>query len=278
MPDVASILEIDELNVRKWGTQLLFLQSRTAAPPTMFFGESDHLPILPPGALQLGFVTTDGVGQEDSISNENTSMLQSLEPVRSDITGVDKSLTVAFGEDNAYVQALWHAVPFEEFPTGKHAPWLFDDGDITDYPEYRLGCIMQDGVGEQARYRYEYGYRAKVTAKTGRTMNRTDSESYGFTFGLYKDKSVGKSFTRTQNGPWYFRDAIAVADLDAGAITDIAVLDGGGGYDVAPSVVITGDGTGAAATATVSGGQVTAVTVDTAGTDYTTAEISFTRN
>lgn len=203
MPDVQSILQINDENVRKWGTQLFFIQPPDAEIPTEFFGVADALPILPVGALQLGYITTDGISQEDSISSENTQMLQSLEPVRADLTGVERSLTVAFGEDNGFVQALWHGTPFEDFPVNAADPWIFDDGEISQYPYYRVGVLMQDGVGDQARYRFEYGYRATVTAKEARTANRSDPETYGFTFGLFKDPVVKKSYTRAQNGPFY---------------------------------------------------------------------------
>lgn len=278
MPDVQSLLEINDSNVRKWGTQLLFLQHPSAPVPAAFFGEVDHLPILPPGSIQLGYVTTDGISQEDSISSENTQMLQSLEPVRRDLTGIEKSLAVSLGEDNAYVQALWHGTPFEDFPSNPAAPWIFDDGEISEYPYYRLGVLMQDGIGDLARYRVEYGYRAALTAKSGRTLNRSDSETYACTFGLYKDPVLGKSYTRAQNGPWYFREAAATATVDAGVVTAVTVTNGGSGYTEAPDVVFTGAGTGATGTATVVDGVVTAVTVSAGGTGYTTAPaVSFTR-
>lgn len=206
MPTVDELLVKSDTNVRKWGNQLFFLQHPAAPIPESFFGSVDRLPILPDGALQLGYITTDGISQEDSISSEPTQMLQSLEPVRTDLTGIEKSLTVAFGEDNAFVQALWHGTPFENFPDVATGPWLFDDEGVSDYPYYRLGWIGQDGVGDQARYRVEYAYRAKVTAKTARSANRSDAETYGFTFGLFSDPILGRSFTRAQNGPFYLTD------------------------------------------------------------------------
>ncbi len=204
MPDVQSMLQVTDTNVRKWGTQLFFLMAPEAPIPTEWFGEEDHLPILPSGALQLGYITTDGISQEDSISNEGTPMLQTLEQVRYDLTGIEKSLTVGFGEDNAFVQAIWHGVPFEDFPLLASEPWEFTDGDISQYPWYRLGWLGQDGVGSQARYRVEFGYRATLTAKESRTANRTDPETYGFTFGLTKDPVERKSFLRKQDGPAYY--------------------------------------------------------------------------
>lgn len=204
MPDVQEQMITDDTNVRKWGTAIVAIQAPDATIPTTWFGVTDHLPVLPIDAKQMGFVTTDGISQEDSISSENTPMLQTLEPVRTDLTGIEKSLTVAFGEDNAYVQAMWHGVPFEDWPATSDQPWVYDDGEIADYPYYRAILLFQDGVGSQARFRVEYGYRVKVTAKTARTMNRTDAETYGFTLGLFKDPVVKKSFTRAQNGPFYF--------------------------------------------------------------------------
>lgn len=201
MADVQSQLTVNDKNVRKWGTVLFYLMAPDAPIPASFFGPTDHEPILPEGGKDLGYITTDGIGQEDSISAEGTNMLQSLEQVRTDLTGIEKTLTVAFGEDNAFVQALWHGTPFEDFPTEADAPWLFDDGEIAQYPYYRILVLMQDGVGDQARYRVEMAYRATITAKDSRTANRSDAETYPFTFGLFKDPEVGKSFTRAQNGP-----------------------------------------------------------------------------
>lgn len=203
MADLPDILEVVDENVRKWGTQLFFIMDPKSPIPDTWFGAEDKLPILPEGALQLGYITTDGISAEDSISSEPTQMLQSLEPTRADLTGIEKTLSVAFGEDNSFVQALWHFVPFEKFPVTKDGPWSFHDGEQTDLPEYRVGWIGMDGVGSAARYRVEFGYRAKVNAKESRTMNRSDPETYGVTFGLFKDKVAKRSYTRLQNGPAY---------------------------------------------------------------------------
>lgn len=49
---------------------------------------------------------------------------------------------------------------------------------------------------------------------------------------------------------------------------NLTVVNGGSGYTSEPNVVIRGTGTGAAATATVSGGQVVAVTINDGGVNY----------
>lgn len=60
-----------------------------------------------------------------------------------------------------------------------------------------------------------------------------------------------------------------------GAIHVIKVTSGGSGYGSAPSVTITGDGTGATANCTLSGGAVSAVNVTNVGSGYTTATVTF---
>ncbi len=58
-------------------------------------------------------------------------------------------------------------------------------------------------------------------------------------------------------------------------IAAIVVTAGGSGY-VAPVVTLLGDGTGATAGATLSGGVITGITVDTQGVNYTYATVSIT--
>jgi hypothetical protein len=60
-----------------------------------------------------------------------------------------------------------------------------------------------------------------------------------------------------------------------GAIHVIKVTAGGSGYTGVPSVIITGDGSGANATAIVTSNAVTGITMNSIGTGYTTATVSF---
>ena len=59
-----------------------------------------------------------------------------------------------------------------------------------------------------------------------------------------------------------------------GTVERIKVTAGGSAYTSAPSVTITGDGTGATATATVQSGAVTAITVTNVGSGYTQATVT----
>lgn len=71
-----------------------------------------------------------------------------------------------------------------------------------------------------------------------------------------------------------FRDSAVAAAAVNGAIHRIKIVSGGAGYSSPPSVVITGDGTGATATATLTGGVVTGITMTNVGSDYTYARVT----
>lgn len=68
-----------------------------------------------------------------------------------------------------------------------------------------------------------------------------------------------------------FTNASGTATVAAGAVTAISVAYGGTNYGTAPTVTITGAGTGATATAVITDGVVTAINVTAGGTGYTTA-------
>lgn len=67
----------------------------------------------------------------------------------------------------------------------------------------------------------------------------------------------------------YGATATATASVSGGAVTSVTVTDGGGGYSTAPLVRFFGTGTGAAATAVVTNGAVSAINVTSGGTGYT---------
>lgn len=88
-------------------------------------------------------------------------------------------------------------------------------------------------------------------------------------------KTVG--VTPGSTDPYYTQYQVEQAAVD-GRIDNVLVTAGGTGYTSAPTVTIIGDGTGAAATATidVGTGQVTGIVIVAGGTGYTYATLSFT--
>jgi len=73
-----------------------------------------------------------------------------------------------------------------------------------------------------------------------------------------------------EGGPGVF--GAATATVNAGVVENtITIVNAGQNYNSAPTISFTGSGTGAVATAAVSGGMITGITVSSGGTGYTTA-------
>lgn len=198
--DLAKILGDNNTLVHKWGTQLLALADYSTPMPGKFFDTATGKPLtLPEGFKILGYITTDGQQSSRSIESSDTNMVQDLEPVRTDMTGRTRTLHVNFGESNAWVKGLAHGKPVSAWPSAKDADWEYTDGEVTDMPYYRLLTIAQDGVGDDATYRIQAGYRVKVTDQGDQTLNRSDVEVEDTTFGFYKDPASGKTFTEAQS-------------------------------------------------------------------------------
>lgn len=72
------------------------------------------------------------------------------------------------------------------------------------------------------------------------------------------------------------KTARATATVSGGAITAIAIADAGEGYTSAPTVTITGAGTGATATATLSGDSLASISVGAGGSGYVSGSTTVT--
>ena len=196
------LLEVDDSLVRKWARLLVAIEDYSAPVPQSFFTTNDHTPILPPNAKQLGFITTDGVTFGRSISSTDTNMLQWTDPVRSDKESDVVTIACAFGEaTNAYVNAVYEGKQVADFPSSPKVPIVVYGGEIDEFPDYCVHLIGVDGVGDNAVYRYVYGYKGKVTAVTDRTLARSNPETVGFTLTLSKDAATKRVFADMQNGP-----------------------------------------------------------------------------
>ena len=116
------------------------------------------------------------------------------------------------------------------------------------------------------------GSGASVVKPTGTSYEVNAEESDGYIWkymytlsGTTTDKFLTNTFMPVQT--LGSDDGSLQWDVQAnavdGAIYRIKVTNGGSGYTSVPTVTITGDGTGAAATATVSNGEVTEILIDT---------------
>lgn len=193
--DVASILNDNNKNVRKWGTQLLAIADYATEMPTAFFDDTTGKPnALPEGFKVLGYISTDGAKMSRSTESSDVNAVQDLEPVRSDITSRNRTLQLTFLEMNAWVKALAHGLPVSQWPAKNDEGFEFTDGETSDFPYYRLIWLGQDGVGADAHYRVEVGYRVKVTNQGDNTKNRSDAEGEDQTFTFFRDPKTNKTF------------------------------------------------------------------------------------
>ena len=75
--DVPSILNDNNGNVRKWGTQLLAIADYSAAMPDPFFDTATNKPNqLPEGFKVMGYISTDGAKMSRGIESADTSAVQ----------------------------------------------------------------------------------------------------------------------------------------------------------------------------------------------------------
>ena len=209
MTDLA--IDLTNTRVRKWGRVKIgvsaYGDSSITVPttPATLFDAATHKPkAFPTGVKELGYITTAGVVDAKSASSTNTTMLQSLFPVRTDLESIEKTMQAAFGESNAWTNALYHGAKWDAWPTDKDAAWMYSDGDDSAFDaDYVLWLQGVDGVGTQAIYRAEVGHRVRITSIESRTMNRSDAEGFGFTFALLRDDVTGLVHTRGEDGPGY---------------------------------------------------------------------------
>lgn len=93
---------------------------------------------------------------------------------------------------------------------------------------------------------------------------------------ITKDFIPVKEITTVVNSgdPYYNQYQTQIASINGG-IHNIVVTSGGSSYSTAPAITIAGDGTGAAASVTISGNSVVKITITNPGSNYTYASVNF---
>jgi hypothetical protein len=244
-----------------------------------------------------------GIGKSDAWSNTTSDLTDTTPFVpgdhRDDINEAYQQL-IAMKLINA--SDVSHVVPRYNYADGESfVAWDSDDSDIYDKKFYCITsefkvykCVAAGGGATSVQpvhtttapntgadgYTWKYMY----------TVATSDSEK--FLTNSYMPVST-LPFTVAANGTASIPSALLDTDVrypqtasqvasynstTAAGIERIEVVSGGI-YSSTPTVTITGDGTGATATAVMSGSgstqTVASITVNTNGTDYTVADITF---
>jgi hypothetical protein len=185
-----------------------------------------------------------------------------------------------FGAKRIASTDVTHAIPRYDWTSG--TVYIYYDDQDTNLVETDNFYVLTD---EYNVYKclWNAGGGASTTKPTGiSTSPFTTADGYIWKY-MYT-VTTGKAIkfltasyipvqTLTSDGGEDQWDVQAAA-VDGG-IHVVRVTSGASGYGSAPGVTITGDGTGATANSTISGGSVTAVTITNPGTGYTRATVTF---
>jgi hypothetical protein len=204
-----------------------------------------------------------------------------------------KWVTQLYGNDDMFDYDLgWSGKC--QFLFGMKAPWAATGTIASPDSDNGFECDSDDQQSNNTPKAHPVIYNATIIGN-GKTTNTSDNkglaaiqmkedaeiEIYNSIFANFKNGlnlenptkvtyTNGDSYASWSNNSTTGTLATATATLSGNTLGSIAVVGGGSGYTVAPSVLISGGGgTGATATATISGGAVTGFTVTNAGTGYT---------
>ena len=238
-----------------------------------------------------------GIGKSDVwlLTTSDTSDTTAFTPY-DNIDNVNEAYQNLLGMKALTASDVSHIVPRYTWTSGSsYIAWDSDDQTIYDKSFYVV-------TSEFKVYKCTVAGGGVSTIQPTQTLTQPQAESDGFSWKYMYTIAVEDSekFLTTSYMPVktvslaYNNDAAAEAalsegdyaqylnqkasrdDVKAAGIERIEVTAGGTGYSSAPTITITGDGTGATANATVSGGAVTAITVTAKGTNYTVARIAIT--
>jgi len=182
-------------------------------------------------------------------------------------------------------------------PVIERTDWV--SGTIYNYYRDDVDMVEKDENGYLVNYFYVKNKYDQVFKCLWNNNNGITSDEPYFEPGTYSSNKIYKG---TDGYKWKFMYTIdtglklrfmdrtwipiqigsntpnpLITSAGAGSLDVINVVNGGSGYDPANalvSVVVTGDGTGAAASAVVSGGTIQDIIVTNPGTNYTFANVS----
>jgi hypothetical protein len=142
-----------------------------------------------------------------------------------------------------------------------------------------IGTVTLD---ENGVYSFQFGASGNSTVTKTETIVTSDGSSTEYT-GTFTSTPIDGTISVTdETYSWNDIDgnpgeqATAYIIIINGFVIFADIENGGSGYDDdnPPLVTITGDGSGATATATVEGGIITGITIDVPGTQYTEGDIA----
>ena len=248
-----------------------------------------------------------GIGKADAWSNSlsDTTDTTPFTPVDAlDATG--EAFQNMIGMKLVQASDISHVVPRHTWENAEtYVPWDSDDGSIFDKKFYIITsefkvykAIKAGGAGstvepiqtlpdpqpESDGYTWKYMYTLgvadaeKFLTNSYMPVKLIDSMAGGQESEYSDDDAAEQSGMPEADYAQYLNQKASLNSSTAAGIERIEVTNGGT-YSATPVVYISGDGIGAAGIAVMSGSgsnqTVASITVDTKGTDYTVADITF---
>jgi len=231
------------------------------------------------------------IGKADAWSNTISDLTDTIPFVPNDhYDDIAESQQNLIGLKKIEGGSASHVVPRYNWTVGQvYVAWDSSDTDIYDKrfyvvtDEFKVYKCIVAGGGAVSEKPVHIGTDPQETTADGYvwkfmyTITAEDSEKF-LTNSFMPVKTLATSPLLAEEDVDYNQQQVQINSAASAThlgIERIVVTDGGTGYTSAPTVTITGDGTGATATANVAGGVVTSIDVDTKGTNYTVADISF---
>ncbi len=237
-----------------------------------------------------------GIGKPDAWSNSLSDLTDTIEFTPYDnYDNINEARQGLIGLKRITTSDVSHVIPRYSWTSGNsYTPWDSDDADIYDKPFYALTdefkvykCIIAGTSGSTVKptqtqvspvveadgYVWKYMYTLAVADSekfltTSYVPVKTVSEDF-------VDDAAAEAALTEADYAQYLNQKASRNSATAAGIERIEITEGGSGYTSAPTITITGDGTGATATCTISGGIVNSITVTNKGTDYSVAHIAF---
>jgi len=167
-----------------------------------------------------------------------------------------------------------HAIDRYDWTTGT----TYDEYDDTDVNILDDDFYVLTDEYNVYKCLFNAGATASTTKPTGTSTSAfTTADGYIWKYMYTVTTSDALKFLTNDYLSVRTDSTVSAAAVDGG-LNVIKLTAAGAGYTGTPIVTITGDGTGAAATCTLSGGAVSTITVTAQGSGYTTATVAFTAN
>ena len=243
------------------------------------WGGEDNIPVTY-GKVFLSLKTK----QNYALSNADKEYIKNqliqtrnIVTVTPEIVDPDYTYVRVVGNVN-YDPALTNMTENELQALVKAAIYDYNDVELSDFASTFRKSKLQSYI--EAADKSFTGSDITIYIQKRVILNTTSSQRYEINYnmpirkGSFTDRiySYPEIYTYDSNG--ILRNTLFEEILDSpSGINSFEVTSGGYGYESAPTVTISGDGSGATAVARISNGKITSIQVVTKGTDYTKATV-----